>query len=263
MTLSTLLDRVRTERPLVHHITNVVTINDCANITLAVGASPVMAEAQEEVAEMASMADALVLNIGTLTASQVQSMLIAGRAANDRGVPIVLDPVGAGATQFRTDSVLRLLDQLDIAILKGNAGEIGTLAGVSAEVRGVDSGGIEGDPGETCRQLAERLGIVVAMSGAVDFVSDGVRLTSLENGHPLMDRVSGTGCMLSSVVGSFASISEDHYMATVAAMVTYGLAGERAALKAKGPGSFRFKMIDALASLGFSDIESGARIRSI
>lgn len=261
--ISPLLDRVRTVRPLVHHITNTVTINDCANITLAVGASPVMAEAPEEVAEMTSLADALVLNIGTLSTCQVESMLIAGRTANDRGRPVVLDPVGAGATRFRTETVMRLIDRLDIAVLKGNAGEIGTLAGVSAEVRGVDSGGMEGDPGEICRELAERLGIIVAMSGTIDCVSDGMNLILVENGHPLMGRVSGTGCMLSSVVGAFGAISDDRLTSTVGAMVAFGLAGERAAQKAKGPGSFRFKMIDALASLGPGDIDSGARIRSI
>lgn len=261
--ISPLMDRVRSIRPLVHHITNTVTINDCANITLAMGASPVMAEAPEEVAEMASLADVLVLNIGTLSTSQVESMLIAGRTANDRGCPVVLDPVGAGATRFRTETVMRLIDRLDIAVLKGNAGEIGTLAGVSAEVRGVDSAGMEGDPGEVCRELAERLGTIVAMSGVVDCISDGTDLILVENGHPLMGRISGTGCMLSSAIGAFGAISDDRLTSTVGAMVVFGLAGERAALKAKGPGSFRFKMIDALASLGPADIDNGARIRSI
>lgn len=261
--LSPLLDRVRTVRPLVHHITNTVTINDCANITLAVGASPVMAEAPEEVAEMVSMADALVLNIGTLSAQQVGSMFLAGEAANDRDCPIILDPVGAGATRFRTSTVMQLLDRLEIAVLKGNAGEIGTLAGADAAVRGVDSGGIEGDPGEICRELAERLGVVVGMSGPVDYVSDGTRVVSVENGTPMMDRVSGTGCMLSSVVGAFAAVSDDRFLSTVAAMAVFGLAGERAAPRAKGPGSFRFKLIDALATMEPSDIAGGARILSL
>lgn len=261
-TLSPVLDRVRAARPLIHHITNIVTINDCANITLAAGGSPVMAEAPEEVVEMASMADALVLNIGTLSASQVDSMLLAGRAANDQNCPVVLDPVGAGATRFRTEAVMRLIDRLEIAVLKGNAGEIGTIAGVSAEVRGVDSGGIEGDPGEVCRELAARIGSIVAISGAIDIVSDGARVVSVENGHPLMDRVSGTGCMLTSVVGAFGAVTDDRFMSTVAAMASFGIAGEHAALKSKGPGSFRFKLIDSLASLQPSDIECGMRIRS-
>lgn len=259
--LPSLFDRVRLARPLVHHITNIVTVNDCANVTLCAGASPVMAEAPEEVAEMAGMADALVLNIGTLSADQVEAMLLAGRAANDRGRPIVLDPVGAGATRFRTETVVRLIDALEIAVLKGNAGEIGTLAGVGAEVRGVDSVGVTGDPGEICRDLAERLGCVVAMSGAVDLVSDGRKVARVENGHPLMGRVSGTGCMASSVTGAFSAVSDDRFESTVAALALFGIAGERAALKSKGPASFRFKLLDALASLEPEDLGREARIR--
>ncbi len=260
-TISSLFGRVRLARPLVHHITNFVTVNDCANVTLCAGASPVMAEAPEEVAEMAGMADALVLNIGTLSADQVEAMLLAGRAANDFGRPVVLDPVGAGATRFRTETVVRLLEALEIAVLKGNAGEIGTLAGVGAEVRGVDSVGVTGDPGEICCALAERLGCVVAMSGAVDVVSDGGRIAYIENGHPLMGRVSGTGCMASSVTGAFSAVSDDRFEGTVAALALFGIAGERAGLKAKGPASFRFKLMDALASLEPEDLAREARIR--
>ncbi|WP_394339380.1 hydroxyethylthiazole kinase, partial [Methanoculleus sp. UBA413] len=150
--LAGLLAAVRSHRPLVHHITNSVTINDCANITISAGAAPVMAEAPEEVAEMVSAAGALVLNIGTLSQGQVDAMLIAGRRANVLGIPVILDPVGAGATRFRTETAWRLLDSLDVAVLKGNAGEIGVLAGTGGSVRGVDSGGIAGDPVETVRE---------------------------------------------------------------------------------------------------------------
>jgi hydroxyethylthiazole kinase len=188
---ASLLTRVREARPLVHHITNYVTVNDCANITLAVGAAPVMADAPEEVAEMAGMADTLVLNIGTLSSTQIEAMLLAGKAAMARGIPVVLDPVGAGATVFRTATALRLIEGLDIAVLKGNAGEIGTIAGIEARVRGVDSAGLSGDPAEVCSRLAARLGCVVAMSGPVDVVADGSRVAFVENGHPLMGAVSG------------------------------------------------------------------------
>ncbi len=256
-----LLTRLRVARPLVHHITNCVSVNDCANVTLSVGGSPVMADAPEEVAEMAGMADALVLNIGTLSSGQVEAMLLAGRAANARGIPVVLDPVGAGATGFRTASALRLLDHLEIAILKGNAGEIGTIAGAGAQVRGVDSAGLAGDPADICTRLADRLGCVVAMSGAVDIVADGNRVAHVENGHPMMGSVSGTGCMASSVTGAFAAIATDRFAATVAALAAFGLAGERAAERAGGPGTFRQELFDALARMEPAELAAGTRIR--
>jgi hydroxyethylthiazole kinase len=258
--LPELLIRVRDRRPLVHHITNYVTVNDCANITLSIGGAPVMAEAREEVEEMAGMADALVLNIGTLSTTQVESMVLAGCVANARGIPIVLDPVGAGATRLRTETVLHLLKVLKIAVLKGNAVEIGTIAGCDARVRGVDSVGLSGDPAVVTSELARRLDCVVAMSGQVDTVSDGIRIVRIENGHPLMGRLSGTGCMAASVIGSFAAANDDRFEAAVGALVSLGLAGERAGSKAKGPASFRFKLLDALASLEPADLENSARI---
>ena len=260
---ASLFSRVREVRPLVHHITNYVTVNDCANVTLAAGASPVMADAPEEVAEMAGMADALVLNIGTLSSAQVEAMLLAGRAANARGIPIVLDPVGAGATRFRTTTALLLLERLQIAVLKGNAGEIGTIAGTGAKVRGVDSAGLTGDPADICSRLAARLGCVVAMSGPIDVVADEGRVAFVENGHPLMSTVSGTGCMASSVTGAFAAVAEDQFAAAVAAMAAFGLAGERAAEQAVGPGTFRPGILDALAGLDPSALSAGARIRAL
>lgn len=258
---ASLFSRVREVRPLVHHITNYVTVNDCANVTLSVGAAPVMADAPEEVAEMAGMADALVLNIGTLSSAQVEAMLLAGQAANACGIPVVLDPVGAGATRFRTATALRLLDGLQIAALKGNAGEIGTIAGIQARVRGVDSAGIMGDPAEVCSRLAARLGCIVAMSGPVDVVSDGDRVAFVENGHPLMGAVSGTGCMAASVTGAFAAVADDRFAAAVAALAAFGLAGERAAERSVGPGSFRSGLLDALAVMEPSALAAGARVR--
>jgi hydroxyethylthiazole kinase len=258
---ASLLSKVRAARPLVHHITNVVTVNECANVTLSIGGTPVMADAPEEVAEMTGMADALVLNIGTLSTLQVESMLLAGRAANARGIPVVLDPVGAGATAFRTATAARLLDALEIAVLKGNAGEIGTIAGSGGRVRGVDSAGLAADPGEVCSSLADRLGCVVALSGPIDVVSDGGRTAYIENGHPLMGSVSGTGCMAASVTGTFAAVCEDRFAASVSALAAFGLAGERAAGRASGPGTFRPALLDALAALDGAAFAGGARIR--
>ena len=255
-----LLAAVRSGRPLVHHITNSVTINDCANITISSGAAPVMAEAPEEVGEMVAAAGALVLNIGTLSAAQVEAMLIAGRRANDLGIPVVLDPVGVGATEFRTATAHRLLDTLDIAVLKGNAGEIGVLAGTGGSVRGVDSGGVAGDPVETARECARSTGTVVAMTGAIDVVTDGSRVFLVRNGNPAMDRLSGTGCMASSVTAAFVAVADDYAVASAAALAAFGLAGERGAAGARGPYTFRTALFDELAGLSPDDLAGHARI---
>ena len=256
-----LLEAVRAKRPLVHHITNYVTVNDCANVTLCIGAAPVMAHAPEEVAEMVAMAGALVLNIGTPDDRQVQSMLLAGAKANDLGVPVVLDPVGAGATRFRTEAARMLLNKLHVAVLKGNAGEIAVLAGAEGKVRGVDSQGVRGDPAAIARQLADRLGIVVAVSGPTDIVTDGARTLLVDNGHPLMGAVSGTGCMASSIAGAFAAVARDHGTSTAAALAAFGLAGERAAGRCAGPASFRIALLDEVGRLTPSDLRKGARVR--
>ena len=255
-----LLSAVRSERPLIHHITNSVTINDCANVAIATGAAPVMAEAAEEVADMVAAAGALVLNIGTLSAVQVEAMLIAGRRANELGIPVILDPVGAGATAFRTETVHRLLDALDIAVLKGNAGEIGVLAGTGGSVRGVDSGGVTGDPIETARECARLTGTVVSMTGAVDVVTDEKRVFLVRNGVPAMERLSGTGCMASSVTAAFVAVADDPAVASASALAAFGLAGERATACARGPYSFRTALVDELAVLTPEDLSREMRI---
>ena len=255
-----LLAAVREQRPLIHHITNSVTVNDCANITICTGAAPVMAEAPEEVADMVAAAGALVLNIGTLSAAQVEAMLAAGRRANDLGIPVILDPVGAGATAFRTGTVQRLLNALEIAVLKGNAGEIGVLAGTGGSVRGVDSGGVAGDPIETARECARLTGTIVSMTGEVDVVTDGERVFLIRNGVPAMDRLSGTGCMAASVTAAFVAVADDYAVAAAAALAAFGRAGERAAVSARGPYSFRTALFDELAGLSPEDLACHARI---
>jgi hydroxyethylthiazole kinase len=260
-TISDLFARVREKRPLVHHITNYVTVNDCANITISAGAAPVMADAPEEVCEMVTYASALVLNIGTLNKGQVESMLLAGGMANDRKIPVILDPVGAGATCFRTESAQRLLDELKITILKGNAGEIGTLAGAEAHVRGVDSHGVTGDPEKIAQNFAKRANMTVVVSGATDIVTDGRRILLVENGHPMMGGISGTGCMAASVTGAFVSVTDDPVIASAAALAAFGIAGEKAAACARGPGSFKTALFDEMAALKPEDLASGARIR--
>lgn len=242
------LARVASRVPLIHHITNIVVTNDVANITLSFGASPVMAYAPEEVAEMAALAGALALNIGTLSKAEIAAMLLAGRAAAERGVPIVLDPVGAGATAFRTESALRLLEELPITVLRGNRGEIGALVG-SGQMRGVDAVGDE-DPRAVATAAAARFGVVTAVTGAVDVVVGGGRVYTVHNGHPLLGRITGSGCMATAAIGIFLAAGGDPATQTALALGTYGLAAERAAAGDPGPATFRTRLIDEVAALG-------------
>ena len=259
---SDLFTRLREKRPLIHHITNYVTVNDCANITISAGAAPVMADAPEEVCEMVMYAGALVLNIGTLNRGQIESMILAGGMANDRHIPVILDPVGAGATRFRTDSAQRLLDELKITILKGNAGEVGVLAGAEGKVKGVDSHGVTGDVVKIAQNFARDAGITVVVSGITDIVTDGQRILLVDNGHPMMGSISGTGCMAASVTGAFAAVSDDPVIASAAALAAFGIAGEKAASGARGPYTFKVALFDEMAALKPEDIASGAKIRS-
>ncbi len=255
------LRRLRETKPLVHQITNYVVMNETANATLALGALPVMAHAQEEVAEMAAIAGALVLNIGTLSPHWVEAMLMAGRVANERGIPVVLDPVGAGATTYRTETAKRILDEIDVTVLRGNAGEVATLVGVDAEVRGVESIASGGDPADLARQAAKQLGLVASVTGPVDHVSDGETVIAIANGHPLMAAITGTGCMSSALTGCFLAVNRDAPLAAAAeALVAFGVAGEDAAAGAKGPGSFHVALYDELAALDPATLDARANI---
>ena len=261
MTLSTGADlrALRERKPLVHQITNYVVMNETANATLALGALPVMAHALEEVDEMARVAGALVLNIGTLSPDWVEAMLRAGRAANEAGVPIVLDPVGAGATAYRTETARRLLDELDVAVVRGNAAELATLAGEEAEIRGVES--LSAGGAELALTAARALETVAAVTGAVDHVSDGETAIAVANGHELLGSVSGTGCMATAVTGAFLAVRREEPLAAAAeALVAFGVAGEDAARDAQGPGTFHAALYDALHNLGPDSIDSRARV---
>jgi hydroxyethylthiazole kinase len=255
------LERLRTTKPLIHQITNYVVMNETANATLALGALPVMAHAPEEVEEMVALAGALVLNIGTLSAHWVDAMLKAGRAATERGIPIVLDPVGAGATKYRTETAKRILDEVRVTVVRGNAGEIATLVGVAAEVRGVESIDAGGDAAGLARQAGAALGAVVSVTGPVDHVSDGNESIAIENGHPLMASITGTGCMSSALTGCFLAVNADRPLAAAAeALAAFGVAGERAAVGARGPGSFHVALYDALAALDPETLDEQARL---
>jgi hydroxyethylthiazole kinase len=254
------LRRLRDAKPLIHQITNYVVMNETANATLALGALPVMAHAREEVEEMAAIAGALVLNIGTLSPHWVDAMLLAGRVANERGIPVVLDPVGAGATTYRTETAKRILDEVEITVLRGNAGEVATLVGVDAEVRGVESIATGGDPADLARQAGRQLGLVASVTGAVDHVSDGETVLAIENGHPLMATITGTGCMSSALTGCFLAVNRDAPLdAAAEALVAFGVAGEDAAQGANGPGSFHVGLYDALAALDPTTLDGRAR----
>jgi hydroxyethylthiazole kinase len=255
------LRRLRERKPLVHQITNYVVMNETANATLALGALPVMAHAPEEVEEMVALAGALVLNIGTLSSHWVDAMLRAGHAATGRGIPVVLDPVGAGATTYRTETAKRILDEVGVTVLRGNAGEIATLVGVEAEVRGVESIAAGEDAGELARRAGRALGLVAAVTGPVDHVSDGSRVLSVSNGDAMLGTVTGTGCMSSALTGCFlAAKPDDALEAAAEALAAFGVAGEDAARDAKGPGSFHVGLYDALAALDPDTLDERARI---
>jgi hydroxyethylthiazole kinase len=261
LSAGTTLRAIRERKPLIHQITNYVVMNETANATLALGALPVMAHAREEVEEMVALAGALVLNIGTLSPPWVEAMVTAGKAANANGTPVVLDPVGAGATRYRTDTAKRILSEVDVTVLRGNQGEVATLVGVAAEVRGVESIGAGDDAAELARTAARNLGVVASVTGVVDHVSDGERVLAVANGHERLASVTGTGCMSSALTGCFlAAKPAEPLDAAAEALGAFGVAGEDAARDAKGPGSFHVNLYDALAALDPATLDERTRI---
>ncbi|GGN98680.1 hydroxyethylthiazole kinase [Saccharibacillus kuerlensis] len=263
--LGGLLDKLHSERPLVHNITNTVVTNFTANGLLALGASPVMAYAREEVADMAKIAGAVVLNIGTLTEELVEACIIAGQAANEVGVPVLLDPVGAGATPYRTDSSLRILREVKVSIVRGNAAEIAHLTGEIREIKGVDAGAGGGEAQvDLAVRAAIKLGTAVAVTGREDVITDGASGYVVSGGDELLARVTGAGCLLTSVMGAFAAVERDMLKAGAAAMALYGAAAESAvsASGGRGPGSFQVSLLDELAGLR-SDSMSEGRVRAL
>jgi len=254
------LVELRRRRPLVHNITNYVVMDFSANALLAIGASPVMAHATEEVEEMVVLAAALVLNIGTLSRPWIEAMFAAGRAARARRLPIVLDPVGAGATRLRTETALRLVEEVRPGVIRGNASEILSLAEAGGATKGVDATLGVDEARDTAIALARRTGALVAVTGPVDFITDGERQLQVANGHPLMARVTGTGCVCSALVAAFAAVQPQPLLATLSALTVYGIAGELAAATAPGPGTFRQRLIDALDAISPDQVRELARI---
>ncbi|WP_406671245.1 hydroxyethylthiazole kinase [Methanolobus sp. ZRKC4] len=243
------LQTIRETKPLVHHITNWVTIYDCANMTRAFGALPVMAHAPEEAADMTGIASALVLNIGTLTTELVDVMIISATAANENDIPVVLDAVGVGATKFRDEMAAKILDSAHIDIIKGNYSEIAKLAGENAQTRGVEATAIDADPKKVASDFANSRSCVVVMTGKEDIISDGKKTFVVKNGHDSMGSVVGTGCMAASVIGSFAAVNTDYCDAAKDALCYYGISGELASEKAMGPGTFKMHFYDEVFTL--------------
>jgi len=258
------LRAMREQKPLVHQITNYVVMNETANATLALGALPVMAHAGEEVEEMTRIASSLVLNIGTLSGHWVDAMLLAGGAASARHIPVVLDPVGAGATEYRTATARRILESVGVTVLRGNAGEIATLVGAHAEVRGVESIATGMEPAELARTAARSLGVVASVTGPVDYVSDGERVLAVANGDALLATVTGTGCMSSAITGCFLAAKPGEPLEAAAeALAAFGVAAEDAARGAEGPGTFHARLYDGLYALDPDTLDERVRIEEL
>ena len=253
------LAAIRQKQPLIHNITNFVVMNNTANALLACGASPVMAHAAEEVEQMVAFAGALVLNIGTLTPVWVQAMLLAAAKAKALGVPIILDPVGSGATDLRTQASRRIM-AVGVSVVRGNASEVLSLSDAASQTKGVDSTHSVDDAAQAGQALSRSLGTPVAITGAVDLITDGRRTLRVANGHPLMTRVTGIGCTASAIIGAFLAVDPDPLAAAAAALALVGLAGEKAAAVSNGPGSLQVNLLDALYNLTPEDLAREARI---
>lgn len=259
-----LLARVRVKKPVVHHLTNWVTIYDCAQVVKTLGASPVMAHAPEEMVDMVQIASALVLNIGTLTTDFVEAMLLAAKTANHLLIPVVLDACGAGATPMRDQQCQHLLDNSRIDIIKGNQSEIARLAGQNVRTRGVDAEDVQSDLVSLARGLAKSRNATVVITGKQDVVASPSAAVLVNNGHELMTSVVGTGCMASSVIGTFAAIEEDHVAAAASALVCYEIAAELAAARQDclGPASFKQYLFDALYALDENTVTARQKLET-
>ncbi|MEN6411351.1 MAG: hydroxyethylthiazole kinase [Veillonellales bacterium] len=254
-------EEVRNRCPLIVNLTNNVVTNFTANVLLAAGASPIMSEGAAEAESLAGSCDALILNIGTLHTRQISYFLKAGEYANKFKKPIVFDPVGVGATPYRNMAAAQIINDIKLSLIRGNYGEIGFLAGTADQVKGVDSASSEANV-ESLKQLAVQTGALVAATGPLDYVTDGERVFSNGTGDPLLQLVTGTGCALSSLTGAFLAVAEDKQLGVLAALAFYGAAAEKAADKAKGPGSFAVKFMDALYNLTYKEFRKLAAAKT-
>jgi hydroxyethylthiazole kinase len=253
------LAAVRKKKPLIHNITNYVVMNYTANALLAMGASPVMAHALNEVEEMVSFAGALVLNIGTLNDDWIASMIKAGKKALASKIPIILDPVGSGATSLRTSAAKQIIRETRVSVIRGNASEILSLRREDSKTKGVDSIHSVEAAVQTAKILAGELGTILAVTGPTDVITDGRQLIRVSNGHPLMRYVTGSGCAATATIGAFLSVDEDPVSATATALAFFGWAGEVAAKNASAPGSFMIAMLDALYTITPEELKENCK----
>ncbi|MBY0120451.1 hydroxyethylthiazole kinase [Bacillus sp. S/N-304-OC-R1] len=261
-TIKQLFTKVKERHPLIHHITNNVTINDCANATLAIGGSPVMATSIEEVADMVGLANALVINFGTIDDLTYAAMIRAGLAANEEGIPVIFDPVGVGATPFRTEKAADFLHKVKVSIVRGNATEVYALIGGKAITRGVDAGDISISKEELAVKAAVKLKAITVISGELDVISNGLETIRIANGDIWLTRITGTGCMTASLIGCFAGITDDLFSAAIAGMSVMSLSGERARKRLNnqdGIGTYRVKLMDMISSMDGEIWEEGVR----
>ncbi|NRT79166.1 hydroxyethylthiazole kinase [Clostridium beijerinckii] len=268
--IGSLLNEVRNKKPLVHNITNYVTVNDCANILLAIGASPIMADDIKEAADITKISSALVINIGTLNERTIESMIASGKKANELSIPVVFDPVGAGASEFRNSTTKRLLEEVKISVLRGNMSEIKFISGLGSTTKGVDASENDARTGndegiDVAKNLAKKLQCTVAITGATDIISDGERVVILENGTKMLSNVTGTGCMTTALIGAFCGAGSDYFIGAVSGIISMGISGEIALDKAGkiGTGSFHIAIIDAISNLTSNIIEKMNKIKEI
>ncbi|MBF0570263.1 MAG: hydroxyethylthiazole kinase [Candidatus Omnitrophica bacterium] len=257
------IQRIRNEVPLIHNITNYVVMNTTANALLAVGASPVMAHAVEEVEEMTGLARALVINIGTLSVPWVEAMIKAGKEAHRLKIPVVFDPVGCGATQFRTVCAQKLIQEIHPTVIRGNASEVRSLLRAGSGTKGVDSRHASHEVLDEARELSRTAGCVVSVSGEVDLIVEGDKTVRVANGHPMMSKVTGMGCTASAITGAFISVNPKALSAAAHAMALMGIAGEIAVKRSAGPGSFQLNFLDTLYSIQGSDIEEYLKMQGL
>lgn len=248
------LSALRAKSPLVHNITNYVVMNNTANAVLAIGASPVMAHALEEMEEMTSIAGALVINIGTLDATWVEAMLLAGKTALKKQIPMILDPVGAGATTYRTKVCWQLIKECKPTIIRGNASEITALVNSDTKTKGVDSLISSSSALEDAKALATQTGTIVVISGPTDYITDGKQVAEVPFGSTMMTKVTGLGCTASALTGAFAAINSNPFEASLHAMAVMSIAGERAARRSQGTGSMQVNFLDELYNLSEKEI---------
>ena len=263
--IAKVLRDVREKTPLVQAITNYVTINDCANILLSFGASPAMCEAKDEVEQFVGLVSALYINLGTLTKEQEEASILAVKRAKELNKPVVLDPVACGAISRKMDVIQQLLQHGRISVIKGNIGEIKSLAGFSGKVRGVDSVDDGEDGVEACKSLAKRYDTVVAATGKTDIITDGERTCLIDNGTTALTLVTGAGCMAGALTAATAGVCEDRLVSSAAAIMAMGLAGELAAnsMERVLPGTFRVRLIDFIYAMTEEDVLKGGKVRCL